>query len=53
MDHHFPGEVTMLAVLTLAFPHNTIIKASNLALRDTWMATLIVLVLRQLSCVDD
>ena len=53
MDHHFPGEVSVLAVLTLAFTHNAIVKASNLALRDTRMTPLVFCVLRQLSCVND
>jgi hypothetical protein len=53
MDHHFPGEVSVLAVLTLAFTHNAIVKASNLALRDTRMTPLIVLVLGQLSRINN
>jgi len=53
VDHHFPSEVSVLAMLALTFPHNAIIKTSNLALRDTWMATLVFCVLGQLSCVND
>jgi len=42
MDHHFPGEVSVLAMLALAFPHNAIIKACYLALTDTWVTMLVV-----------
>jgi len=53
VDHHFPCEIATIAGRAFTLSHKSIAEACYLALTDTWMTTLVVLVFAQLSCVDD